>query len=513
MALEQNARSPEDDHRKRIGGGSCLFQGATDGPRIVRIDRANVLDAERLQDAFHIELARGAVLERLAVERVALATGHGRRAVVEDADGARALVVNRRDKRRKARMRERGVADHSNDGTMLATRERKLEAVGHRHRCAHVNAGVHCGKRRQSAQRVAADVARHDGLAARELLEDEAMRAAGAQRRWATRNVCLSGRVRGLGETESGADEPDRELAIARQGAREARDIDPKRRDGIGQVARRLLDDVKRLNALSERAKRLLGKGPRAPELKDGRIGQPFQHMLGNRAGADDADLVAAPYDLVVRAGLGPFGERLDALELHLAARLRERGHHDPLRRVALVGSRLDLFSGPDLDRRLRMRDAHRRADEEGHIESLGKLERVARESERLGRISGVEHGNMRRAGVVVRILLVLRGVHARIVGCQHDKSSADAGIGGREQGVRRDVHADVLHGRKNASATGRCADAHFNGNLLVHAPLGVDAVLLRERLERLGRRGTRICDADARASFPGTLRNGLVSA
>ena len=169
--------------------------------------------------------------------------------------------------------------------------------------------------------------------------------------------------------------------------------------------------------------------------------------MLGNRAGAHDANLVPAPHDLVVRASLSPFGERLDALELHLTARLRERGHHDPLRRVALVGSGLDLFSGPDLDRRLRMRDAHRRADEEGHIESLGKLERVARESERLGGISGVQHGNMRRTGVVVRILLVLRGVHARIVGSQHDKSSANAGIGGSEQGIRRDVHADVLHG------------------------------------------------------------------
>ena len=202
--------------------------------------------------------------------------------------------------------------------------------------------------------------------------------------------------------------------------------------------------------------------------------------------------------------------ERLDALELHLAARLRERGHHDPLCRVALVGSGLDLFSGPDLDRRLRMRDAHRRADEEGHIESLGKLERVARESERLG---GVEHGNMRRAGVVVRILLVLRRVHARIVGSQHDKSSANAGICSREQRVRRDVHTDVLHGRKNAGATGRCADAHLNGNLLVHAPLGIDAILLRKRLECLSRRGTRVRDANTGAGFPSPLSNRLISA
>ena len=119
----------------------------------------------------------------------------------------------------------------------------------------------------------------------------------------------------------------------------------------------------------------------------------------------------------------------------------------------------------------------------------------------------------MRRAGVVVRILLVLRGVHARIVGSQHDKSSANAGIGSREQRVRRDVHADVLHGRKNAGATGRCADAHLNGNLLVHAPLGIDAILLRKRLERLSRRGTRVRDANTGAGFPSPLSNRLISA
>ena len=119
----------------------------------------------------------------------------------------------------------------------------------------------------------------------------------------------------------------------------------------------------------------------------------------------------------------------------------------------------------------------------------------------------------MGSAGIVVGVLLVLRGVHAGVVGGEHDEASANAGICSREQRVRRNVHANVFHSRKNAGATGRCADAHFDGNLLVDAPLGVDAVLLRERLERLGRRGARVCDADACAGFPGPLRNGLVSA
>ena len=117
---------------------------------------------------------------------------------------------------------------------MLATRERKLEAVGHRHGCAHVNAGIHRGKRRQSPQGVASDIAGHDSLAAREFLKDETMRAAGAQRRRAAGNICLGGSVRGLGETEGSADEPDRELAVARQGLGESGDVDSEGRHSVG---------------------------------------------------------------------------------------------------------------------------------------------------------------------------------------------------------------------------------------------------------------------------------------
>ena len=109
----------------------------------------------------------------------------------------------------------------------------------------------------------------------------------------------------------------------------------------------------------------------------------------------------------------------------------------------------------------------------------------------------------MGSAGIVVGVLLVLRGVHAGVVGGEHDEASANAGICSREQRVRRNVHANVFHSRKNASATGRCADADFDGDLLVHTPLGIDAILLRKCLERLSRRGARVRDANTGAGFP----------
>ena len=209
-------------------------------------------------------------------------------------------------------------------------------------------------------------------------------------------------------EAERRSDEAGGQFAVARQRALERGNLDAQRPHALVQVLGSLLHHVERVHALGEVAQRLLRKRPGEAQLEHGRVGQRFHDVLVDGAGAHHAHGAPLAHDLVVGALLGPGAQRVDARQLHLAAGLGERGHHDPLCRVALVGSGLDLFSGPDLDRRLRMRDAHRRADEEGHIESFGKLERVARESERLGGISGVEHGNMRRAGVVVRILLVL---------------------------------------------------------------------------------------------------------
>ena len=164
------------------------------------------------------------------------------------------------------------------------------------------------------------------------------------------------------------------------------------------------------------------------------------------------------------------------------------------------------------LDRRFGMAHAHGAANEEGHIETLGKLESRLREGEGFGRIRRFEQGNVRRQGVEAGVLLVLARVHARVVGGKHDQAAVHARVGNGEQRVSGNVDADVLHRREHAR-TGRArTHADLDGNLFVRAPFGVHAVLLREVLERFGARRARVADADVGTRFPCALRDCLVA-
>ena len=97
------------------------------------------------------------------------------------------------------------------------------------------------------------------------------------------------------------------------------------------------------------------------------------------------------------------------------------------------------------------MADAHGRAHEHGDVEPLGELERLAREGERLGGVGRLEHGNAGERGVVARVLLVLRRVHAGVVGDEDDEAAAHAGVREREERVGGDVEPDVLHRDEHA--------------------------------------------------------------
>ena len=384
MPVDQHAGAAEHEHGKLLRGHG-LLERAANGFGVVRVDGAHVLDADGAHDALEVELAREAALQRLAVEGVSLATRHGRGAVVQHADGSASLVVHGGDQRRQARVRERRVADDAHDGTVVGARPSQLEAMRHGNRRAHVDGGVHGGQRRQRAQRVAADVARDDGLEARELLEHQAVRAAGAERRRAAGQALGRRGMRGLREPEGGADKAGGELAVGRQRARERGYRDAERAHALGQVLGGLLHHVERLHAPGEGAQRLGGQRPGAAQLEHRRVRQRLRHVLVHGTCAHDAHGAPAPHDLVIGAGLDPFPQRLHARELVAAARLGEGGHHDPLRRVLLVGLERRLGARSGLHRRLRVRHAHRGADEDRHVEALGQLVGLAREAQRLG--------------------------------------------------------------------------------------------------------------------------------
>ncbi len=61
--------------------------------------------------------------------------------------------------------------------------------------------------------------------------------------------------------------------------------------------------------------------------------------------------------------------------------------------------------------------------------------------------------GTRAKAAKVAVVLLVLRGVHAGVVGGDHHEAGVDAGESERHEGVGGDVQADVLHGDQGARA------------------------------------------------------------
>ena len=123
------------------------------------------------------------------------------------------------------------------------------------------------------------------------------------------------------------------------------------------------------------------------------------------------------------------FGQPLVEVE---SAQLGHGRHHDPLRGVGLVGLEdCGLVAGcPCSTRRLRVADAHGRANKDGDVEALRDVEGISRELECLRRVGRVEHRHARERRVVVRVLLVLGGVHAGVVGDEQYEPAAHPGVG-----------------------------------------------------------------------------------
>ena len=75
-------------------------------------------------------------------------------------------------------------------------------------------------------------------------------------------------------------------------------------------------------------------------------------------------------------------------------------------------------------------------------------------------------------------VLLILGGVHARIVRYGDHHSPVDAGVGSRIQRIRRHIQPHMLHAAE-ASGTGNgCAQGNLHGNLFIGRPFRIDLVV-----------------------------------
>ena len=211
-------------------------------------------------------------------------------------------------------------------------------------------------------------------------------------------------------------------LAISRQRGLEVVEDNATGPHRIGEIGRGFLNHVNLIDACSKLFQGFGGKRPSHAQLEDVYFRACFLHMLIYRAGADDADALRCAFGRValhrvVRTSLNPFANLLNALYQHLAARLGEGGHHNPLRAVLFVGALFDFRTLPYLNRGFGVGDAHRRTHHNGRIELFRDAVSIFREAMRLSGIGRFHDGNHRRHGIVAGILLVLRGEHSRVVG------------------------------------------------------------------------------------------------
>ena len=514
----QRARRSRDDERGLRRGD--LLPERRDGLRlVVGVHDADALHAARAGDA----LDRGGLgllpQERHARAGVVLVAGHRGDAVVDDDERRGALVVDRVQQPRDAAVEEGRVADDADDGLPLA---RLLHAVRHREARAHAQDGVRARERRERAQRVAADVARDDHVEAREREEEPAVRAAGAERRRAGREVRRlrdgpgQGRQPELREERAAhlVQARGREFAAARDDvlavAREAERADVLLEDGVA-----LVDHEQAVDRRGEGAQQRVRERPPPADLEDRGVREDLRGVQGGDAVRDDAEGAprAADHGVEVRLrGLGRL--RVEAL-LDLAAQDSpvDRQRHE-LRHVALEARLVARPRLALLDERTRVRHAGRGAQDDGAAPLLGELEALHDEVARLGGVARLEAGDLRQARVVARVLLGLGGILAGVVRDDDHHPAADSDVGKRHQRVGRDVEPDELHRDERARAGDRGAGGRLERDLLVGRPFGVDAAVPVEGevLENFGGGRPGVAERGRHAALECAPRDRLVS-
>ena len=169
-------------------------------------------------------------------------------------------------------------------------------------------------------------------------------------------------------------------------------------------------------------------------------------------------------------------------------------------------------FAFADGDQSLDVADARGQAQQHRRLVLLGEAEGELGHLVGFLRVRRFQHRQMREAAPVARILFVLRGRQADVVGHGDHQATVGAGDGHGHQAVAGDIEADVLHGAEGPRAGHRSAKRDFHRAFFIHRPFGVQVRIARQRFDDLGRRGAGIGGGDAYAGFPDCAGNGLVA-
>ena len=249
------------------------------------------------------------------------------------------------------------------------------------------------------------------------------------------------------------------------------------------------------------------------PQLEDrGFLPKDLLHILVGGAGGDDAQLGVPHLNPVQIAGLGVLGQAAHPVLHHRVAADGIARHHYILGDVLLIGTLRPLGPGAGLHDGLGVGHPGAHLQDHRSVELLGDLIGPPGEGQGLGGVGGFQHGQLGGDGVVPGVLLVLGGVHPRVVGHRDDHARIDTGIGHSEQRVSGHVESHVLHGAEGPLSCQAGAESHLHGYLLIGGPLTVNIVEFGGLLGDLGAGGAGVAGDHAAARLVKSPGNGGVA-
>ena len=117
-------------------------------------------------------------------------------------------------------------------------------------------------------------------------------------------------------------------------------------------------------------------------------------------------------------------------------------------------------------------------AHQNGQVNLLGIAEGILHHVVGFLLAAGLECGNHRKLGIEAAVLLVLRGMHRRVVGNKYH----DASVGSRHSGIHErvgtHVESHMLHAYEGTLAHVRHTEGGFHSRLLVGRPSAVHVAL-----------------------------------
>ena len=417
-----------------------------------------------------------------------LAAGHGRRQVVGEDDGDGGVVIDRIQETRHAAVGEGGVAD-DRDGGMDA---RVGSALCHGDGSAHVHAGVDGPVRQQGAQGVAADVAEHPGIG--KVFQD------GVQGRI---DIPVAASLAQLRRTRGQV--PGRQMHFAGGLAQGLRHAVRRKFASTGKMAvQAAMDRILRPQqpphllfgeglAVFHDEDFLTGSGEFPDKtlrkrilgyFQDGHfVGKGLPHIVAGNAASDDTEGRTCILQSVPAGILRP--EEQFRLLVHKGGvlPLGVAGQKDPagaliVGRQGVLSNRLP-YGHPGAGMRQAGDDAHE--DRQPH--RLRKAEGIGHHVEALLLVGRLQDGNQGELPVEPGILLILGGVHRRIVGGDDYQAALHAGDGGIDEGIGTDVHAHMLHAHQGALPGIGHAQGRLHGRFLVGTPAAAHAPFPGERI------------------------------